>query len=194
MKKNIFGQVLVFFIVGIGVFFLAGGCAPVGDPEEIKNAIIAFDPSFKEVLVNKAQIDSRIETLKNDFRSRQAVINSKIMELEEELKGIRRRHYAEVHELASRLDPERQRIKANLNELNTEMRNKQGLINTLKNSTRQTKKMLENKDAGLSDRESAKWRGDIEDLTIQISQLEAGAMELKRKICLRRQQLDILKF
>lgn len=182
------------FIAGMGVFFLAAGCAPVKDTEEIKKAIIALDPSFKDVLVKKDQIDSLIEVLRDDFQGRQAVINSKIMELEEELKGIRRRHYVDAHELASQLDTERQRIKANLNELNTELRNKQGLVNTLKNSMRQTKKMLENKYAGLSDRELTKWRGDLHDLTVQISQLEAEAVELRRQMGLRRQQLNLLKF
>ena len=86
------------------------GCGPQQKPEEIKAALIAFDPAFKVVLDKKAQIDSQTETMNGEFRAKQGEINSKIMELEEELKTARKELYAKVNELNSQLDPERQKI------------------------------------------------------------------------------------
>lgn len=170
------------------------GCGQQQDIEAVKKGLLEFDPSFKEVLAKKAQIDSQIEILKTDFRNKQAEINSKIMELEEELKGIRRQNYAQIRELVAQLDPERQKINLKLTELNTILKNKEGLLNTFKGSLKETKKIVENKKLGLSPEEEAKWQKNLEELNCQLPVLEEEIAKVRKEISLYRQQLNLLKY
>lgn len=173
---------------------MTAGCGQQQDIETVKKGLLEFDPSFKEVLAKKAQIDSQIETLKADFRNKQAEINSKIMELEEELKGVRRQNYAQVHELVAQLDPERQKINLKLAELNTILKNKEGLLNTFKSSLKETKKVVENKKLGLSPEEEAKWQKNLDDLNRQLPVIEEEIAKVRKEISLYRQQLNLLKY
>lgn len=190
MKDN---NYTLFIMLLLAVFSFAG-CGPQQDIEAVRRGLVEFDPSFKEVLAKKAQIDSQIEVLKGDFRNKQAEINSKIMELEEELKGIRRQNYDQIHELAAQLDPERQKINLKLSELNTILKNKEGLLNTFKNSLKETKKVVENKKLGLSQEEETKWQKNLDDLNRQLPILEEEILKVKKEISLYRQQLNLLKY
>lgn len=187
--KNYFSRaILVLAILSLA------GCGQRQDIEAVKNSLLEFDPSFKEVLTKKARIDLQIEALKGDFRNRQAEINSKIMELEEELKGARRQNYAQIRELAAQLDPERRKISLKLSELSALLKNKEGLLNTFKNSLKETKKVVENEKLGLSGEEEAKWRKNLDDLNRQLPILDEEIAKVKKEIGLYRQQLHLLKY
>lgn len=181
----------IFFILAV---LPLSGCGQQQDIETVKKGLIEFDPSFKETLVKKAQIDSQIDALKVDFRNKQAEINSKIMELEEELKGARRENYTRIRELAARLDPERQKINLKSAELNTVLKNKEGLLNTFKSSAKETRKVIENKKLGFSLEEEAKWRNNLNDLNRQLPVLEEEIAKIRKEIGLYRQQLNLLKY
>lgn len=188
IKNYITRAILVLVLLSLG------GCGQQQDAETVKKGLLEFDPSFKEVLTKKAQIDSQIDALKADFRNKQAGINSKIMELEEELKGARRQNYAQIRDLAAQLDPERQRINLKLAELNTILKNKEGLLNTFKSSIKETKKVVENKKLGFSLEEGAKWQKNLDDLNRQLPVLDEEIAKVKKEISLYRQQFNILKY
>lgn len=173
---------------------LPAGCGQQQDIEAVKKGLIEFDPSFKEILAKKAQIDSQIDVLKSNFRNKQAEINSKIMEMEEELKGARRQNYSQIRELAAQLDPERWEINLKLAELNTILKNKEGLLNTFKSSLKETKKVVENKKLGLSPEEEVKWQKNLGDLNRQLPVLEEEIAKVKKETALYRQQINILKY
>jgi|GEM_PF-1695352 len=170
------------------------GCGKLHNVEEIKKTVIESDPEFKYVLEKKAELDIQIEMIMSEFRRRQGEINSKIMELEEELKLIRRQAYAEVRRLKAKLDPQRQEVVLKLRELKTTLRNKEGLLRTLKRSLRDTEKLIEkSKELGYSLEDKAKWQREIDDLNSQIRPLETEIAKLKRDIYIYRQKLSLLK-
>ncbi len=185
---------LILSVILIAAFIFVPGCGPQRNAEDLKKALLEFDPPFKDILVKKAALDSQIETLKGDFRNKQAEINNKIMELEEELKGVRRQNYAQIKELTAKLDPERLKINAKLIELSMMLKSKEGLYNTLKNQFKETKKLLEDKKLGLSQADEAKWQSNLDDLNRQIPVLEAEIAALKRQIDFYRQELNLLKY
>lgn len=190
-------QVLRLFCLFILIIFFSitiWGCGLRQGAEETKKAVLEFDPRFKDALAKKAESDAQIDLLMTDFRNKQSEINSKIMELEEELKVIRRQTYSQVRQLKAQLDPERQSIILKLNELRATLKSKEGLAKTLKDSLRETKKLIEkNKKLGLSQEEEFKWQKNLDDLNSQLVPLEAEIAGIKKKIDLYRQELNLLK-
>ncbi len=184
----------IFFGFIILSLLITVGCGQRQDIEEVKKAVLESDPSFKDALAKKAELDSEIELIMGEFRRRQGEINSKIMELEEELKGARRQAYSQISELKAKLNPERQRITLKLNELRTTLKSKEGLLRTLKDSIKETKKVIEkNKRLDISQKEEAKWQQNLNDLDSQLPSLEDEIANLKRDIELYRRELNLLK-
>lgn len=170
------------------------GCAPRRGIEDLKKQVVEIDPSFEGVLDKKSELDSQIEVLRNELRDKRCEINSRIMELEEELRAARRQAYGSINELSSQLDPQRQMIKLRIGELMTALRTKEGLRGTLKNSFRDTKRLIENKKLELSQSEEEKWRANLEDLNRQLSSLEEEIAVLRRQARLYKEELSLLKF
>lgn len=190
-------QVLRFMLLALVISFLSiiAGCGAARDGEDIKKAVLEFEPSFKDVLAKKAQLDSQIDLIMGEFRNKQGEINSKIMELEEELKVLRRQAYSEVRELKARLEPERQRVVLKLNELKTTLKSKEGLLKTLKDSLKETKKFIDtNRESGLLQEEEARWQNNLKDLNSQLPSLEDDIAKLRREVDLYRQELNLLRF
>jgi len=186
-----------FILLTIFIMFLSlniWGCGKLHNVEEIKKTVIESDPEFKDVLEKKAELDIQIEMIMSEFRKRQGEINSKIMELEEELKLVRRQAYDEVRRLKAKLEPQRQEVALKIRELKTTLRNKEGLLRTLKRSLRDTEKLIEkSKELGYSLEDKAKWQREIDDLNSQIRPLETEIAKLKRDIYIYRQKLSLLK-
>ncbi|KPK42227.1 MAG: hypothetical protein AMJ78_03170 [Omnitrophica WOR_2 bacterium SM23_29] len=186
-----------FILLTIFIMFLSlniWGCGKLHNVEEIKKTVIESDPEFKDVLEKKAELDIQIEMIMSEFRKRQGEINSKIMELEEELKLVRRQAYDEVRRLKAKLEPQRQEVALKIRELKTTLRNKEGLLKTLKRSLRETEKLIEkSKELGYSLEDKAKWQREIDDLNSQIRPLESEIAKIKREIYIYRQKLSLLK-
>ena len=170
------------------------GCGPQQKPEEIKAALIAFDPAFKVVLDKKAQIDSQTETMNGEFRAKQGEINSKIMELEEELKADRKDLYAKTHDLNAQLDPERQKINLKAEELKVKLNGKEARASSMRSSIKNQKGLLDNKKLSLSTQEQAELQGNVEKAKQELAPLEEEITSLRREIQLYRQELNLLKY
>ena len=173
---------------------LLSGCAPQQSPEEIKSAVVDFDPPFKAVLEKKKQIDAQIETFKGEFRTKQGEINSKIMELEEELKAARKDIYIKTRELGAQLDPERQRINIKLDELKIKLSGKEARASSIKSSIKTQGNLLENKKIGLSQAEQAEIQDNVDKAKRELTPLEEEIAVLRREIQLYRQELNLLKY
>lgn len=189
-------QTLRFIFLGLIILSLSMtlGCGARQDVGEIEKAVLEFDSSFKDVLAKKADLDSQIDLIMGEFRKKQGEINSKIMELEEELKVIRRQAYSQMRQLKATLDPERQRIALKLSELKANLKTKVELLRTLKDSLKETKKLVDkNKELGLSQEEEAKWEKNLNDISSQIPPLEDEIARLRREIDIYRQELNLLK-
>ncbi len=170
------------------------GCGPQQKPEEVKAALISFDPSFKAVLDKKAQIDSQVETMNGEFRAKQGEINSKIMELEEELKAERKELYAKTHDLTAQLDPERQKINSKAEELKVKLTGKEARASSIRSSIKNQKGLLDNKKLSLSAQEQAELQGNVEKARQELAPLEEEINTLRREIQLYRQELNLLKY
>jgi chromosome segregation ATPase len=170
------------------------GCGPQQKPEEIKAALVAFDPSFKVVLDKKSQIDSQVETMNGEFRAKQGEINSKIMELEEELKAERKELYAKTHDLTAQLDPERQRINLKAEELKVKLTGKEARASSIRSSIKNQKGLIDNKKLSLSTQEEAELQGNVEKAKQELAPLEEEITSLRREIQLYRQELNLLKY
>lgn len=174
--------------------FLVAGCGPQQKTEEIKAALVEFDPPFKAVLDKKAQIDSQTETMKGEFRAKQGEINSKIMELEEELKAARKESYAKIHDLNTQLDPERQKINLKVEGLKVKMNGKEARAESIGSSIRNQKKLLDNKKLNLSPQEQSELQNNIEKAKQELAPLEEEVASLRREIQLYRQELNLLRY
>ena len=170
------------------------GCGSQQKPEEIKAALVAFDPSFKAVLDKKAQIDSQIETMNGEFRAKQGEINSKIMELEEELKADRKDLYAKTHDLNVQLDPERQKINMKTEELKVKLNGKDARASSIRSSIKNQKGLLDNKKLSLSTQEQTELQNNVEKAKQELTPLEEEITSLRREIQLYRQELNLLKY
>jgi len=187
-------KVIIFPAIAMLASLTFLGCGPQQKPEEIKAALIDFDPSFKAVLEKKAQIDSQVETMKGEFRARQGEINSKIMELEEEVKAARKELYAKIHDLNVQLDPERQKINLKLEELKVKLNGKNARASSIKSSIKNQKGLLDNKTLSLSPQERSELQGNIEKAKQELAPLEEELTALRREIQLYRQESNLLKY
>lgn len=185
---------IVLPIVTIFILLISLGCGPQQKPEEIKAALVEFDPSFKAVLDKKAKIDSQIETLKGEFRAKQGELNSKIMELEEELKAARKESYAKIRDLNIQLDPERQKINLKAEELKMKLSSKEARASSIRSSIKNQKNLLDNKKLSLSPQEQSELQNGIEKAKQELAPLEAEVTSLRREIQLYRQELNLLKY
>ncbi len=181
-------------LIGAAACLIFYGCGPRQNIEEVKSALIDFDPPFKAVLDKKAQIDLRIETLKGEFRTKQGEINSKVMELEEELKAARKELYAKTRELSTQLDPERQRANSKIEELRMKLSGKQARAASIRNSIKNQKNLLDNKKVDLPFDEKAEIERSIEKYRQELTPLEDEIAALRREIQLYRQELNLLKY
>ena len=184
--------ILIIATAVLPLLFL--GCGPQQKPEEIKAALVEFDPSFKAVLDKKAQIDSQAETMNGEFRAKQGEINSKIMELEEELKAARKDLYAKTHDLNATLDPERQKINIKAEELKVKLNGKEARASSIRSSIKNQKGLLDNKKLSLSAQEQAELQGNVEKAKQELAPLEEEITSLRREIQLYRQELNLLKY
>ena len=194
MMINMGAKKLVILVAAAAAPLLFLGCGPQQKPEEIKAALLEFDPSFKAVLEKKAQIDSRIETMNGEFRAKQGEINSKIMELEEELKAARKDLYAKTHDLNATLDPERQKINGRAEELKVKLNGKEARASSIRSSIKNQKGLLDNKKLSLSAQEQAELQGNVEKAKQELAPLEEEIISLRREIQLYRQELNLLKY
>lgn len=185
---------IISVAAAVAVPLLLMGCGPQQKPEEIKAALVGFDPSFKAVLDKKAQIDSQTETMKGEFRGKQGEINSKIMELEEELKAARKESYAKIRDLNVQLDPERQKINLKVEELKIKLNGKEARASSINSSIKNQKNLLDNKKLDLSSQEQSELQGNIEKSKQELAPLEAEMTSLRREIQLYRQELNLLKY
>ena len=188
-KKSV---ILIAAAVILPLSFL--GCGPQQKPEEVKAALVAFDPSFKTVLDKKAQIDSQVETMNGEFRAKQGEINSKIMELEEELKTERKELYAKAHDLNVQLDPERQKINSKAEELKVKLNGKEARASSIRSSMKNQKGLLDNKKLSLSTQEQTELQNNVEKAKQELAPLEEEITSLRREIQLYRQELNLLKY
>lgn len=191
---NMRAKVLIFIAVTVVIPLSFISCGPQQKPEEIKAALVEFDPSFKAVLDKKAQIDSQAETMKGEFRAKQGELNSKIMELEEELKAARKESYAKIHDLNVQLDPERQKINLKAEELKMKLNGKEARASSIRSSIKNQKNLLDNKKLNLSPQEQSGLRDSIEKAKQELAPLEAETASLRREIQLYRQELNLLKY
>jgi len=196
-------EICVLFELERGILVLAtsiflslslSACGPQQKPEEIKAALVEFDPSFKAVLDKKAQIDSQAETLKGEFRAKQGELNSKIMELEEELKAARKESYAKIRDLNIQLDPERQKINLKVEELKMKLGGKEARASSIRSSIKNQNNLLDNKKLNLSPQEQSELQNGIEKAKQELAPLEAEITSLRREIQLYRQELNLLKY
>lgn len=170
------------------------GCGPQQKSEELKAALIDFDPSFKTVLDKKAQIDSQIETMKGEFRAKQGELNSKIMELEEELKAARKELYAKIRDLNIQLDPERQKVNLKVEELKVKLNGKEARAASIRSSIKNQKNLLDNKKLDLSSQEQSELQNNVEKAKQELAPLEEEIAGLRREIQLYRQESNLLKY
>jgi hypothetical protein len=180
-------------VILLSVLFVCG-CGPRQNIEEMKSALVDFDPSFKEVLDKKADIDAQIETLKGEFRTKQGEVNSKIMELEEELKAARKELYSKTKELSLRLEPDRQRVNLKIEEIKMKLAGKEARAGSIKSSIKNQNGLLGNKKLNLSDQEQAELRGSIEKSMQELTPLEEEIAVLRREVQLYRQESSLLKY
>lgn len=187
-------RIPAYTLVALIAALLACGCGPRQSTEDLKSALVDFDPSFREILDKKAQVDTQIETLKGEFRTKQGDINSRIMELEEELKAARKELYTKTRELSAQLDPERQKIDLKAEDLKMKLAGKEARAASMKNSIKNQKGLLDNKKLNLSSAEQAELQKNIEKAKQELTPLEDEITALRREIQLYRQESNLLRY
>jgi peptidoglycan hydrolase CwlO-like protein len=161
------------------------GCEQI-DTESI-NKIVQEDPSFKEVLAKKEDMDSRIAFFFGQLRDLKTDTYAKIRMLQDTFDKQKTEIDAKIAALKSELDPARAKIRQEMEDLRAAVSGKKGILRDLENTRRNLTNLINQQRAvSVTAEDMAKWQERLTDLNNQIEPLSGEIREMEERIRLLR--------
>lgn len=175
-KLQIPGMVLIF-----GFWIFLSGCEQL-DKESI-NKIIQEDPSFKEVLVKKDELDSKINLLLNQFQEAKAAAYANIRTIQENLDKQKQEMDSKIAAFKKELDPQRIKVRQNIEVLASTISAKKDMLRNLESTKRNLTNLIsQQKTLNVPSEDMAKWQERLAALDGQIGPLKGEVRELEEKL------------
>lgn len=162
--------------------------------EEVKKEVLSKDPTFSNVLDEKAKLDEQIKALKAEFRDKKKLINKEISSLRERLQSAKKYMDSRIGEIDAQLNPHREELKLKIRNLAAELKLKESSLSATKKTianftklTQQSRSPEEPAEEGLN------LQDKIASLKTQAQELEQDASLLRDEIRINRLKLKLLK-
>lgn len=177
MKKfQIPGMMLIF-----GFWIFLSGCEQI-DKESI-NKIIQEDPSFKEVLAKKDELDSKINLLLNQFQEAKAAAYANIRTIQENLNKQKQEIDSKIAAFKRELDPQRIKIRQDIEALTNTISAKKGMLRNLEGTKRNLTNLVnQQKTLNVPTADMSKWQERLAALDGQMGPLKGEVRELEEKL------------
>ena len=181
-----------FLFLTFCFLFLVSGCAPIG--QESLDEITKYDPSFKEVLGKKKELDSRINFLLNQLHDAKTMAYAHIRTIKGKFNEQKRDINSKVSDLKKQLDPERLQVKEVLEILTNTVFTKKAMFKNLMS----TKKNLTNlvnqqKTLTISPEDVSKWQEKLKSLNEQIEALGKELITMEKELKISKLKLIALR-
>jgi len=189
-------MVLRIFI-SVLLLLLAAGCQyplEFSSENEIRQEVLAQDPSFGNILKKKAELDENIAGLKSDLSSKENEARSKMLVLKNELSLEKERILAEIKEFDKRFDPYRIEMKQKIMEFSAELKLREASLTATNRMISKLKKLVEqNSESEDMAEEVSKWQEKITHQSDIAESLKENASHLRDKIRLVRLKLKLIR-
>ena len=173
-------------------FFFTGGCGKVG--RRALDEVVLLDPSFKEALEAKKDINAEILALKNNFSREKMAATQKIRELRKNLKLKQEAMSTKIISLRQEIAPEINALRGNLEEAYTAYKVKKKYLKTATSKLKSIKDLLNKKgELSLPGNEVSVWNKRATKLEKEISSVKQSQNKLRTKIRILKTELKILQ-
>jgi len=178
---------------GLAVLLLfLQGCSI--DPEEARKQVIAYDPSFRDVLREKDAIIKKLEEKKSDFDKKTSEIDAGIAALKNNKSMIRAEYDKSVDALKKQLDPRKRTLQLELVDLKRKMKRKIREENDIKKDIAEVNSLVEKKDQlDLTREEISAWNRRLATLTGRAGETGKAIAGMKEELRIKKLKLKLLK-
>lgn len=185
------GKILLvcgFFAAVCGLY----GCEQV-DRESL-NKLAQSDPSFKQMLLKKEGLDSRITLFSNQLQDEKTRVFANIMAMQEDLNKYKQDVESKIAVLKKEMDPERARIKEKIGGLIASVAAKKSALRDLEGTRRNLTSLInQQKAVNVTSEDMKKWQERLTALNEQIEPLKGNVRELEEEIRTLRLKLAALR-
>ncbi len=161
---------------------------------EIREEVLADDPSFSSILKQKAELDENIAGLKSDLSSKENAVNAKILALKRDFASEKDKILNRIKELDRQFDPYRLEMKQKIMELSAELKLKESSLSATNRMVSKLKKLVE-QNSGSEDMKAdiSKWQVKIEAQSRTAEALRQEIADLRKKIRIVRLKLKLIR-
>jgi chromosome segregation ATPase len=161
---------------------------------EIIQEVIEQDPSFKEALDKKSELDEKISALSEELNLKAVNVKSKIGSLKREFRDYKQDISSRIESVNSQLDPQRSSISQKITELSSELNLKQSSLSATNRMIADLKKLIQQRASPDADAEDVSRLQDrIDSQVHQAELLKQDIACLRDKIRLERLKLRLLR-
>ncbi len=176
-----FKDLFVIWILSFVICIFITGCEQI-DKESI-DKIIQEDPSFKDVLVKKDDLDAKINLLLNQFQEAKAAAYANIRTVQENLNKQKQEIDSKIAAFKKELDPQRIKIRQDIDVLANTISAKKGMLRNLDSTKRNLANLIsQQKTLNVPSEDMAKWQERLAALDGQIEPLQGEVRELEEKL------------
>ncbi len=190
-------KMVLRIFISVLLLILAAGCQyplEFSSENEIRQEVLAQDPSFGDTLKKKSELDESIASLKSDLSAKENEARSKILVLKNELSLQREKILTKIKELDKRFDPYRIEMKQKIMEFSAELKLREASLTATNRMISKLKKLVEqNSESEDMKEEIFKWQEKITRQSDISESLKENASHLRDKIRLVRLKLKLIR-
>lgn len=181
-----------FLFLFFGLWFLVIGCEYV-DKESL-DKIIQEDPLFRDILVKKQELDSKIDALLTQLREAKGKADASIRAIQEDFDKQRKEIDSRINGLKKELEPQRMKIRQELETLRITISTKKAVLRDLENTRRNLTNLInQQKAVNVTSEDMTKWQERLAALNSQIDPLIGEIRELEEETHSLRLKLIVLR-